>query len=1525
MGQNVGEVYAVLGLDKSAFSNSLKGASSEFDSFGSSMTGKAGSIAKSMGAALVVGGVALAGVATVGVKAYADIESAAADAASKMDLSDIAAKTGKSFQESFESVKEHVIGLSRELGQLSTNSFDPNQIASAMANLAAGGFDVASASAKDLAPILSLATGTNYDLNDSAKLAMSTMNQYGMGIKDLGKISDVFTLASGKSAAGMKDFDYAFQQAGPIAKGVGMSFEELTARISKLADVGYSGEKAGTALRSGMVELSKATKPQMETLAKLGLTYDDVNPRVHSFGDTLDLLTSKGADIYDFADIFGKEGASIISSSASQSASVKELTKTLEGSAGASERMAGLMNDTLTGAWNTAKGSAIDLGIGIGEKLAPTLEKVFKWFSESGAPAIASFMDAIAKGDWDSIGDMIEKGFKFAISGLSNMGSSLWRKIEPAIDYVGDKFGPSMKKALTFAGGIAGAALVTKGILAIAPSALTVAGSIASMASRSLVSFGIMAEGALAAKLGFISTWAAAIGPIAGVVAGIGLIAAGLGTLGYALNPSKFKTFNTVAIDTFNGIKSVVTDCYGLIMAGDFSGVTSRLQTAFSSSVTYIKNIDWGALGSDIVSMVADGAYAIIGGALDLAGWVHDNLQEWIDNEGPQRLGRDVGDGIGKIIQSVVGSNYDYWGALVKAFGTVADWAKIATDIAVGIGQGLYDELEPYINRVHNSFITFTATAVADFSIAGVKMGDGIINGLKGAWTTISDWFSDLYSLITGIPTAKISVNGDSSSSGSSSSGGYGGWADPNTYYKNINTGTLLKGSTILPTVPQSDYSIASIWKTTETLAQKANQLNMLSELYNTGEKYAVAPTNYLNIGGVKTSSENPNGFTNTNLKNEYIKAGYTKETPGPGGVYVDKVGNVKYIPQINKETGKQETANEADKRLDQTVNAPHEETAVDNLNQKWDGFIATSSSGLSNLGNDFSTVTEKWAKVETHSETELAALRTKLIQDSITAQGGLWTPVEKVAKQVENTNVNAAKQTINTANIVNAQTKAASAYSYNSVLLGTSAWDKSTWTAADTWKAINTKVSTQTDNSGTQLTQKFAVIGSVAQSQFLAAGGSISEGSKSGSVMLVDGATKGSGVHVGGITTGSNLHIDAMKQGAGILTGALAGIVSKPQVDFTKNLAPDDSEWTTEGFEEIENSSLKSGKAIESGANKAKQSLTNGADITKAINSNSLATATNINFANEKSTVQNLYKLTGAYNYFGASVLEGGYKTQAVSTKINNENQLSATKINQATAINYDAIGIKFINVNDNAATIVKQSGENMVTHITDMDSGLCAAGDNVEESLISGSKNLGDSLATATTNLNQCSINIGVTASNIIGLANRGGGAVWGGTSVGGGGSWIGTGSTAVGGRGYVDWGGAAASNYVSSQSNGGFGSVKWGARGGLFDNGPEIIGIGEKGRELALPNNITDTLLALTDLGFAKISDNKSEDIKIASNNMARFMGRNSETVTPKELNKNMNITIIMEVDGKQMARTIMPFVFGDVKRAGMKLKH
>ena len=433
-GEQVGAAYVSIGLDDSKLESGLNAAKGKVSS---AVGGMGSAIGSALKTGAVAGAAALAGIATVGTKTFMDVESAAADAASKMDLSAIAKQSGKTTEEAFKSVKEHVMSLADELGQLNTNAFDPTKIAQACANLAAGGFDVAAASAKDLSGILAMATATNYDLDASAGLAMSTMNQFGLGVSDLSHISDVYTKACGDSAAGMEDLNYAMQYAGPVAKGAGVSFEEVAANLEVFANNGIKGEKAGSALADAINTLVAPSGASEKALAALGRSVKDVDPRTHDFNNTLKDLKAQadasGRGMAAFVDIFGVRGG-LLYGLAGATDKVDGFEASLRNCDGAAESMAKNMLDTLVGSFDAAKGAASSLAYMIGEKLAPSIRSALDWFSSKGVPAIREFITAVSEEDWQGAGELIEKGIRAGFEKLKDLGSNLleWLK---GVDY----------------------------------------------------------------------------------------------------------------------------------------------------------------------------------------------------------------------------------------------------------------------------------------------------------------------------------------------------------------------------------------------------------------------------------------------------------------------------------------------------------------------------------------------------------------------------------------------------------------------------------------------------------------------------------------------------------------------------------------------------------------------------------------------------------------------------------------------------------------------------------------------------------------------------------------------------------------------------------------------------------------------------------------------------------------------------------------------------------------------------------
>jgi len=128
--------------------------------------------------------------------------------------------------------------------------------------------------------------------------------------------------------------------------------------------------------------------------------------------------------------------------------------------------------------------------------------------------------------------------------------------------------------------------------------------------------------------------------------------------------------------------------------------------------------------------------------------------------------------------------------------------------------------------------------------------------------------------------------------------------------------------------------------------------------------------------------------------------------------------------------------------------------------------------------------------------------------------------------------------------------------------------------------------------------------------------------------------------------------------------------------------------------------------------------------------------------------------------------------------------------------------------------------------------------------------------------------------------GWYSMGGG--FGGTSKGGGGAWVGTYPT-------PSWSGPAISDYVRSNPSGTSwkgSSFSWGAKGSLIDEPSRIIA-GEKGRELLLPNYLTELFLRLAAMGFNGGADSSGDIVTIVN-----IDGAQVEKVVSKRQKRNLN---------------------------------
>ena len=427
-GEQVGSAYVSIGLDDSKLESGLNAAKGKVSS---AVGGMGSAIGSALKTGVVAGTAALAGIATVGLKSFKDLESAASSAASK--AVDVNGKTTEEIKAQYDSLQSHIISVSNELG--ASTIFNPTEVAQTYDVLAAKGANVAAIGKNELIPFLDLAAATQSDLASVTDLVAGSINSFGLEMSDSATVADQIAMALNGSGASMETLNYALRQGGATASATGMQLGEFNAIVGVLADKQYTGEQSGAALKTAMLALYTPTKKQNETMEKLGITYDQVNPRTHKFMDTLELLISKGADIGDFGNMFTDSSGAIMYALAGAGDEVDSLNAKISNSSGLAHTQASLIMDTtkLVGAWETAKGAAEGMTTAIGQALEPAAVKLLNIWTQM-APKIQEFSVALASGNWEEAGALIEKGIRAGFEKLKDLGEKLleWLK---GVDY----------------------------------------------------------------------------------------------------------------------------------------------------------------------------------------------------------------------------------------------------------------------------------------------------------------------------------------------------------------------------------------------------------------------------------------------------------------------------------------------------------------------------------------------------------------------------------------------------------------------------------------------------------------------------------------------------------------------------------------------------------------------------------------------------------------------------------------------------------------------------------------------------------------------------------------------------------------------------------------------------------------------------------------------------------------------------------------------------------------------------------
>ncbi|MBK8066673.1 MAG: phage tail tape measure protein [Rhodanobacteraceae bacterium] len=173
--------------------------------------------------------------------------------------------------------------------------FSSVQAADGLAELARTGYSATEAM-QVLNPALAIAQGQQLSVAQASEYLTTTMTQFGLGAGDAARVADVLAATADSSKTSVQQLGNALSYVAPLANQAGLSIEETSAIIGALADQGFRGERAGTALRNVFSSLSDPSSKFSQALRDAGIESRDFTTVVEQLAAGGDIGTQGRRD-----------------------------------------------------------------------------------------------------------------------------------------------------------------------------------------------------------------------------------------------------------------------------------------------------------------------------------------------------------------------------------------------------------------------------------------------------------------------------------------------------------------------------------------------------------------------------------------------------------------------------------------------------------------------------------------------------------------------------------------------------------------------------------------------------------------------------------------------------------------------------------------------------------------------------------------------------------------------------------------------------------------------------------------------------------------------------------------------------------------------------------------------------------------------------------------------------------------------------------------------------------------------------
>lgn len=300
------------------------------------------------------------------------------------EVSAISGATGEDF--------EKLEACVREYG--ATTVFSASNAAEALKYMSLAGWD-ADQSTSALGGVLNLAAASGMELGAASDMVTDYLSAFAMEAGDAAYFADLLSYAQSHSNTTAEALGEAYKNCAANLNAAGQDVETVTSLLEGMANQGYKGSEAGTAMAAIMRDITNGMK---DGAIKIGETSVAVMDAQGNFRDLTDILTEVEAATNGMGDA---ERAVALSSTFTADSTkglnlilnegmdnIAGYEEELRGASGSAEEMANIMNDNLSGDVAAMNSAFEELGLKIYDALESKLRAGVQFITNGVIPAI---------------------------------------------------------------------------------------------------------------------------------------------------------------------------------------------------------------------------------------------------------------------------------------------------------------------------------------------------------------------------------------------------------------------------------------------------------------------------------------------------------------------------------------------------------------------------------------------------------------------------------------------------------------------------------------------------------------------------------------------------------------------------------------------------------------------------------------------------------------------------------------------------------------------------------------------------------------------------------------------------------------------------------------------------------------------------------------------------------------------------------------------------------------------------------